>query len=177
VGSTATATTMEGLTMTATETAIAGSTAMEGSMTTGTAKKLTVWKGLTATATAMECSMVAAMETTIDGSIAKEGSMATATAKKTAVAMAMEADGGLDGDGNGINNWVIGEGLTTLARKLLDSKELWRLFGTSRALTYVGLPASLVLRASEYISNTLCTLQAGGLTCVRAGTSRALTYV
>jgi hypothetical protein len=37
--------------------------------------------------------------------------MATATAKKstvwkrlTAMAMAMEADGGLDGDGNGINN-------------------------------------------------------------------------
>ncbi len=47
--------------------------------------------------------------------------------------------------------------------KLPDSKELWRLFGTSRALTYVGLRVSLVLRASEYISNALCTLQAGGL--------------
>ena len=80
-------------------------------MATGTAKKLMVWKGLTATATAMECSKAAAMETAIDGSTAKEGSMATATAKKsmvwkgsTAMAMAMEADGGLGGDGNGINN-------------------------------------------------------------------------
>ncbi len=72
---------------------------------------------------------------------------------------------------------MIGEGLTTLVRTLLDSKELWRLFGTSRALTYVGLPAFLVLRALEYISKALFTLQAGGLTCVRAGTSRALTYV
>ncbi len=57
---------------------------------------------------------------------------------------------------------MIGEGLTTLVRKLLDSKELWRLFGTARALTDVGLPASLVLRAWEYIYKALRTLQAGG---------------
>ncbi len=65
----------------------------------------------------------------------------------TAMVTAMEADGGLDGDGNGRNNCVIGGGLTTFVRKLPDSKELWGIFGTSRALTYVGLPASLVLRA------------------------------
>ena len=96
--------------------------------------------------------MATAIVTAIDGSTAMEGSMATATAMNSTE---MEIS----------------------TAKLPDSKELWRLFGTSRALTYVGLPASLVLRASEYISKALCTLQAGGLTCVRAGTSRALTYV
>ena len=95
----------------------------------------------------------------------KEGSTATLTAKKstiwkglTAMAMAMEADGGLDDYSNGINNSVIGGGLMTFVPKLPDSMELWRLFGTSCALTYIGLPASFVLRASEYISKALCTL-------------------
>ena len=53
--------------------------------------------------------MATAMEKAIDGSTAKEGSMATMWAKKlrvwkgsTAMAMAMEADGGLIGNGNGI---------------------------------------------------------------------------
>ena len=75
------------------------------------AMQLTVWKGLTLTATAIERLTATAMEMAIDGSTAKEGSMATATAKKStvwkgliAMAMAMEAGGGLDGDGNGINN-------------------------------------------------------------------------
>ena len=63
----------------------AGSTVMEGSAATGTAKKLMVWKGLTATATAMECSTAEAMEMAINGSTAKEGSMATVTAKKSTV--------------------------------------------------------------------------------------------
>ena len=51
----------------------------------------------------------------IDSSTVKEGSTATLTAKKstiwkglTAMAMAMEADGGLDDYGKGINNSVIG---------------------------------------------------------------------
>ena len=89
--STAMAMAMKGLTVMATETAIDGSTAMDGS---------------TATATAMNSTEIA-----IDGSTAKEGSIATATVKKStlwkglaAMAMAMEADGGLDSDGNGINN-------------------------------------------------------------------------
>ncbi len=63
---------MEGSTMTATETAtetaIAGTAAMEGSKATGRAKKSTVCKGLTAMATAVECLTAAAMKTTIDGS-------------------------------------------------------------------------------------------------------------
>ena len=74
------------------------------------------------------------------------------------MAMAMEADGGLDDYSNGINNSVIGGGLMTFVPKLPDSMELWRIFGTSRALTYVGLPASFVLRALEYISKALPTL-------------------
>ncbi len=77
--------------------------------------------------------MATAMVTVIDGSTVMEGPMATARAM---VSMEMERS----------------------TAKLPDSKELWRLFGTSRALTYVGLLASLVLRASEYISNALCTL-------------------
>jgi hypothetical protein len=94
-----------------------------------------------ATATAMEGSTATAMEMVIDSSTVKEGSMATSTAKKstiwkglTAMAMAMEADGGLDDYGNGINNSMIGGGLMPCVPKLPDSMELWRLFGTSRVL-------------------------------------------
>ena len=164
-GSTAMATAMEDSTVTPTEMAIAGLTAMEGSTATGTTMNLMAMKGLTATATAMEDSMATAMEMVIDGSTVKEGSMATLTAKKssiwkglTAMATAMEADGGLNNYGNSINNSVIGGDLMTFVPKLPDSMELWRVFGTSRALTYVGLPASFVLRALEYISKALHTL-------------------
>jgi hypothetical protein len=149
----------------ATETVIAGLTAMEGSTATWTAMNSMGMKGLTATATAMEGSMATSMEMAINGSTVKEGSTATSTAKKstiwkglTAMAKAMEADGGLDNYGNGINNSVIGGGLMAFVPKLSDSMELWRLFGTSCALTYVGLPASFVLRASEHISKARPTL-------------------
>ena len=102
---------MEGSTTTVTETEIAGLTVMEGSTATDTAKKSTVWKGSTATTAEIRCSTATAMETGIDGSTAKECSMSTATAKKLTVwkgltekVTAMEADGRLDRDGNGINN-------------------------------------------------------------------------
>ena len=54
-------TAMEGSTVMATETVIAGLTAMEGSTATGTAVNSMAIKGLTATATAMEGSTATAM--------------------------------------------------------------------------------------------------------------------
>ena len=42
--------------------------------------------------------------------------------------------------------------------KLPDSEELWRIFGTSSALTYVELPAFFVLRASDDILEALRVL-------------------
>ena len=67
-----TATAMEGLTETATEIVVEGSTAIEGSTATGTAMNLTVMEGLTATAMAMEGSMPTAMEKAIDGACVNE---------------------------------------------------------------------------------------------------------
>ena len=142
----ATAMAMEGLTAKATEMAIDGSTAMEGSMATSMAMILMAMEGSTEMAMSMEGSKVmatetvidgptamegsTAMEMAIDGSTVKEGSTATLTANNltiwkglTAMATAMEADRGLDDYGNGINNSVIGGGLMTFEPKLPDSME------------------------------------------------------